>query len=241
MNNFIKNHQTYTKINTLYKRDMTKKSHNLLVGDFSLPEFEYLYNLLWSCEEKIDGTNVFIYFRPLTGELEFHGKTENANIPATLVKKMTDVFIIEKMYEAFPHKYEPQLINDQPNPKAGEEIDYEVRVYGEGYGMKIQSGGNYIPDDVGIILFDVKIGNWWLNRADVENISQILGVKTTPLIGIMTLKEAEELVIKGFKSTIAHNKDYDAEGLVCKPIVQLFNRKGERIVCKIKTCDYKQI
>lgn len=34
-----------------------------------------------------------------------------------------------------------------------------VTVFGEGYGVKIQKGGNYISDDVNFILFDVRFGN----------------------------------------------------------------------------------
>ena len=39
--NFNEVHQTYTKINTLYKRD---EKGNIVIGDFSRPEFEYLFN-----------------------------------------------------------------------------------------------------------------------------------------------------------------------------------------------------
>ena len=57
----------------------------------------------------------------------------------------------------------------------------------------------------------------------------------------MTVDEAIEFVKKGFKSTIAENKDYDAEGLVLKTPMGLLNRKGERIITKIKTCDFRQL
>ena len=56
-----------------------------------------------------------------------------------------------------------------------------------------------------------------------------------------TLEEAEKMVINGFKSPIAENKELDAEGLVLRPTVQLFNRKNERIMVKIKTCDYRKL
>lgn len=57
----------------------------------------------------------------------------------------------------------------------------------------------------------------------------------------MTLKEAEEMVRRGFKSPIAENTEYEAEGLVLKPTVQLFNKQGERIIVKIKTVDYRNL
>lgn len=225
---FDSHHETYTKINTLYKRDSNNKNR-IIIGDFAMPEFEYLYNNLWVCEEKIDGTNVFAWWDGHT--VEFHGKTENANVPTHLLHKMAEIFTEEKLSEIFPLKYD-----ENEN-----EIPFEVKIYGEGYGVKIQKGGNYISNDCDVILFDVKVGNWWLNRDSVEDIAVKLGISICPIIATTTLKEAEKLVKKGFKSTIAENKEYDAAGLVCKPLVQLFDRAGRRIICKIKTVDYRDL
>lgn len=59
---FEQHHRTYTKINTLYKRYTEGPLKNqIIIGDFSRPEFKYLYNCLWDAEEKVDGTNVFWY------------------------------------------------------------------------------------------------------------------------------------------------------------------------------------
>ncbi len=226
MGSFIENHKTYTKINTLYKRD---EKNNIVIGDFSRPEFWYLYNSSWSCEEKIDGTNVFTFWDGRN--VEYHGKTENADIPVHLYDKMKEIFTVEKLTEIFPIKID-DMGNEQP---------LSVRIYGEGYGAKIQKGNNYISNGCNVILFDVEINGIWLERENVEDIANRLGINICPLIGIMTLKEAEKIVSEGFKSTIAENTDYDAEGLVCKPIVPLFNRMHERVVVKIKTRDYRKL
>ena len=44
---------TYQKINTIFKRD----EHNIIMpyDELTQPEFEYLRNLKWHCEEKVDG------------------------------------------------------------------------------------------------------------------------------------------------------------------------------------------
>ena len=115
-----------------------------------------------------------------------------------------------------------------------------ITLYGEGYGAKIQKGGNYISSDVDFILFDIKVGKWWLQRDAVEDIADELNIKVVPLIGYMTIPEAIEYVKKGFKSTIAENKDYDAEGLVLKTPTGLLRRNGERLVTKIKTVDFRK-
>mgnify|MGYP002625363171 CR=1 FL=1 len=59
-------------------------------------------------------------------------------------------------------------------------------------------------------------------------------------MGRMTIQEAIDFVKKGFKSTIAENKDYDAEGLVLKTPNGLLLRSGERLITKIKTCDFQK-
>jgi hypothetical protein len=86
----------------------------------------------------------------------------------------------------------------------------------------------------------VRIGNWWLERDSLVEIADKLGVKIVPLIGYMTLPEAVAYVKKGFKSTIAENKDYPAEGLVLKTKYGLLYRNGQRIITKIKTCDFEK-
>ena len=82
-------------------------------------------------------------------------------------------------------------------------------------GMKIQKGGGrYIKDEVSFILFDVKIDKWWLRRPDIEEIAN------------------------GYKSLIAEDTTYDAEGLVLKTDLGLLDRSGQRIIAKIKARDF---
>ena len=54
----------------------------------------------------------------------------------------------------------------------------------------------------------------------------------------MTIPQAIEYVKKGFKSSISENKDLDAEGLVLKTPNGLLARNGNRIIPKIKHCDF---
>jgi ATP-dependent RNA circularization protein (DNA/RNA ligase family) len=207
----------YHKIQTVYFRDPENNHKTLLEGTWAKPEFELLKDIDWICTEKIDGTNIRVMW---DGEnVRFGGKTDNAQIPSILIEALQDTFTNEKMKEVFP---------DADN----------VCLYGEGYGKKIQKGGNYLPDRADFILFDVKIGDWWLTREANEDIAQKLNIGVVPIIGVWTLEQAIEYVKNGFKSTIAHNKDYIAEGLVMKPEIDLFNIYGERIITKIKHKDF---
>lgn len=219
--------ETYTKINTLYKRD--RETNKIIIGEYSNKEIEYLKDCQFECTEKIDGTNIKVCWDG--HNLLFEGKTENAQIPNHLVSKLRELFTIEKLQEVFPIKLDEN----------GNEIPFQVILYGEGYGYKIQKGSNYIQDDVNFILFDIKIGNWWLERESYTEIANQLGIDIVPLIGYYTISEAELIVKQGFKSRIAQNKHYNAEGLVCKPLYGLFDRAGKRIIVKIKIIDYKNL
>jgi len=223
----------YPKIQTLFKRD---GNSIIIPNQYTLDEFKYLENNTWECTEKIDGTNIHIDLAPVIDtdidevvdyKMIFNGRTERAVIPEHLLIKLKSIFDKDTLIDYF-HK-------DNEDGK-----DCPITLYGEGYGKKIQNGGNYIKDDVDFILFDVKIGNWWLNRTSIEVIAKDLNLKVVPLIGYMTIPEAIEYVKKGFKSTIAENKDYDAEGLVLKTPNGLLLRSGGRIITKIKTCDFRK-
>lgn len=243
--------QYYQKINTIFKRDQNPgKFHNCIMPEegFTQPEFEFLRGCKFECTEKIDGTSMSVHIIPVgytdiggafkvNYAVEYHGKTEKADTPKHLQAKMEQLFPAEKMLEAFNKNVTYENVED-----AIKEVNHgKVIVFGEGYGAKIQKGGNYISNDCGFILFDVTVDGMFLLRESLEDIASKLGIPIVPLIGYMTIDEAIEFVKKGFKSTIAENKDYDAEGLVLKTPMGLLNRKGERIITKIKTCDFRQL
>lgn len=218
----------YQKIQTLFKRD----ERNIIIPDqFTYPEFEVLKDLKWECTEKIDGTNIRIELASSGNSedgiiMSFKGRTDKANIPEHLLTKLSWLFDREHLMEALNITDETQNCN--------------ITLYGEGYGAKIQKGGNYISNDVNFILFDVKVGKWWLDREAIKDIADKLGINAVPLMGYMTIPEAIEYVKRGFKSTIAENKDYDAEGLVLKAPCGLLKRDGERLITKIKTVDFRK-
>jgi len=207
----------YHKIQTVFKRDPETNYKRLLINEWSLPEFELLKDIQWVFTEKIDGTNIRIMWDGK--KVRFGGKTDNAQIPTFLLNILQDTFPDEAFREVF---------SDADN----------VCLYGEGYGRKIQKGGNYLPDRTDFILFDCKIGEWWLTRESCEKMASDMNIDIVPIIGTGKLLDAVELVKNGFKSTIAINTDYDAEGLVMKPAPELFSRNGNRIISKIKHKDF---
>lgn len=202
----------YHKIQSMFKRD--EKTHRFIENQWSLPEFEYLKNNKWIFTEKIDGTNIRVDWNGKE-TITYGGRTDNAQIPAILVSKLQTIFT-----NVFRINY----------------MDLPMTLYGEGYGAKIQKGGgNYIPDGVGFILFDVMIDGWWLKRDSIENIAEKLSIKVVPIIGSGTLYDAIGTIKVGLKSQWG---DFQAEGMVLKPEIELKDRAGKRIITKLKHKDF---
>jgi len=237
--------ETYHKINALFKRHLDgPKKGKLITGDWAMPEFEYLAGNQWEFTEKVDGTNIRIGYR--TGNTHgypvgFAGRSDNAQIPKHLMEYLTDTFKAE-VFE-----------------RAG--FEDPVTLFGEGYGPKIQKIGDKYRADASFVLFDVRVGDFWLHRDDVNDIASKLGIDSVPVIGYGTLQDAIDIVSSGLTwdkngkmtnwgGTISANKrkfaglksqwgDFEAEGIVARPVVPLFDRKGRRIITKIKGVDFK--
>lgn len=205
----------YQKINSVFKRD---ERGRFIEGDWACPEFGYLADLRWRWTEKVDGTNVRVHFSQAVG-VRFGGRTDNAQMPTFLFDKLGELFHAEQLIEVF---------RDSP----------DVTLYGEGYGAKIQKGGgNYNPIGCDFILFDVKVGPWWLLPDAVTDIAVKLNLEEVPLVGEFSLTDAIESIRENDIPSAWHHAQL--EGLVGKPAVQLFNRMGERIVTKVKVRDFR--
>lgn len=110
----------------------------------------------------------------------------------------------------------------------------DVTVYGEGYGAKIQSGGQYRQDQW-VTVFDVKVGRWWLTDENVTDVAIKLRLERVPDYGSFSLQSAWYYAMNDdLKSAWP---DAHIEGLVGRPEVDLFNRRGDRIVVKVKVKD----
>lgn len=204
----------YHKINTIYKRDPASKA--ILDGEWSLPEFAFLAGNQWVFTEKVDGTNIRIVSNG--GRVSFAGRTDDAQLPPRLLARLGERFgaTSDRLCEVFP--------------------DGAV-MYGEGYGAKIQKVGHNYRADQDFVLFDVRVGSWWLQRSDVEDVAHKLGVDVVPVIGRGTLHDAINLARTGIMSTWG---DFEAEGIVARPSVELMTRAGNRVIAKIKCRDFRR-
>ena len=204
----------YHKIQTVFWRDPQTNLKKVIYGQFSRVEFKYLSKNEWVFTEKVDGTNIRVIIND--GKITFSGKTDNAQIPAFLVSKLNERFLPQT--DVLLAKF----------PDGG-------CLYGEGYGAKIQKGGGNYRQDQDFVLFDVKVGDWWLERLGIEDVASTFGLDAVPIIGEGTLFDMADKVAAGFQSQWG---DFRAEGIVARPRVELKTRNGERIITKLKCKDF---
>lgn len=210
----------YTKIETLFKRDMdgTKK---LIDGDFRSDAVEFLKDNQWIFTEKVDGTNIGIVWDG--HKVSYQGRTERAQIPAHLMNKLIELFgdntteeILEQMF--------------------GEK---NVVLFGEGYGAKIQKGGgNYISDGCDFTLFDVYMvdSDTWLTRDGVEWVAKTLCINVVPIAMKGTISDAVNYIKSSPRSLI--NENHVMEGVVGRPRIDFYDRNHNRLIVKIKVEDF---
>lgn len=210
--------EKYNKIEAIYKRDeKTKKVY----PEYRNPDVEFLKDVIWQFTEKVDGTNIRVYWDG--HKVQFGGRTDNAQIPAPLVNFLNSKFGGDANEELFEQKF-------------GEN---EIIIFGEGYGPKIQNGGLY-RNDVDFIVFDVKICGNYQSRETVEDVANYFGLNIVPVLFEGPLQVGVDYMMTNPKSIIATNGAM-MEGLVARPKRELRDRCGNRMIVKIKWEDLKDL
>ena len=208
----------YHKIQSVFKRDKNNNYKTFLYGQYSIPEFEILKDIVWEGTEKFDGMNMRAEYTYGTLK-EIYGKTEKAKIPNDLRSRMLTIFTNETAQEL-----------DMPQEC--------VTFFGEGIGAGIQKGG-YYSDNKDFVLFDVNVNGVWLSRKSVKDIAIKLGCESSNVVFTGNLHEAIETVRHGNLRANWNNEWYDMEGLVLRPHVELRTNRGDRIITKIKRRDFQ--
>lgn len=209
----------YQKISNVFARNMDAAGHPLKYGIYSSEYFEALANVTWYMHEKVDGTNIRIMWDG--HDVTFGGRTDRAEIPKKLRERLEELFGGTNNEEIFEALF-------------GEK---EAILFGEGYGEKIQKGGEmYGPPD--FILFDVMVNGKYLDVTSWDGICKAFGIRSVPLYNVGTLWDAVVYVADGPLSQL---KEGYAEGLVCRPLVPLYTANNERIMCKIKCRDFENM
>lgn len=206
----------------------------IILGSWRTEELSYLAEIpFWNITEKIDGTNIRVIWDG--NRVSFAGKTDNAQLPPRLVGRLQELFggpDNEAMFE--------ELFEEQP-----------VTLYGEGFGSKIQSGGDYFPDSVEgqneFALFDIKINDVWLQRPNVGEIARNLNCDYTPMdfgVNIKLIDFIQEIIQECKNNKIPRSRwghKKPVEGWVARTSLELRDRRGARIITKLKYEDFEKI
>lgn len=215
----------YPKIETLFDRDAETfrvNTNKLRLPEFALPS-------RWHLTEKIDGTNIRVEIDTTAARLGsaegvvIKGRSDNAQMQPNVLAALAPMFAcVECIGMAF-------------------DADNHVVLYGEAYGARVQkSGGNY-RSDVSFRLFDVRVGDWWLNWHDVEDVAGKLNIHTVPSLASVSTMEEAVAFTRNLKSTVAFLERGDdqvaAEGVVARTDPLLFTRRGQRVMWKLKARD----
>jgi len=218
----------YHKINGVFKRyeksDGEHKKGDFIVGKWADPNFKALADVEWEWKEKVDGMNVRIIVNPDTWEVDFKGKSDNAEIPKPL----------QDWYNNWEYENIDTLLDMFEKAES-------VVLYGEGVGEKIQKGKHGF-DDYEVILFDAIVNGVWLKHESVEQIAKKLNMRCVPVVKRMSLSDAVDAIrleSEAGDEMISAFGDFKAEGIVGTPAGGLLDRMGNRIITKIKYKDFK--
>lgn len=204
-----------------------------------------MFKEAWAME-KIHGTSASVKWLP-TNELHFFsGGTKHE----TFVK----LFDQEKLKAAFV---------------AMGITDRDVVVFGESYGGKEQGMSHTYGTTAKFIVFDVKVGDLWLDVPKAEKVAHDLGLEFVHYVRVLTdlavldaWRDAPSVqairngisellpinTLLGSDKPIAHSDLLNGivvnpkkrEGIVLRPLVELRKNNGDRLICKHKGDDFKE-
>lgn len=186
----------------------------------SKPAFNWLKafdeNQKFVASEKIDGTSVGLKW---DGErISFVGHTDKSQFCPRYLEYLQNRFgtpEFESCVEA--------IFGDRP-----------VAIYGEGISKDYNV--HYGFPDGEFIMYDIQFDSgFYAERQFVWEVAKKLAIKT-PWEQNMTLNEAIEFVKTKPQSRL--NSDFKMEGLVLRPLVELYDNHGERLITKVKVKDF---
>lgn len=120
----------------------------------------------------------------------------------------------------------------------------KVHVYGEAYGGKCMKMGETYGKELRFIGFEVEIGDTWLNVPNAHDVVENkLGLEFVPYELVDCTLEALDRE-RDRPSVVAERRgmgtDKKREGIVIRPLVELWLANGERMMAKHKGADFQE-
>lgn len=112
----------------------------------------------------------------------------------------------------------------------------EVTVYGEAYGGKMQGMKDVYGPDLRFIVFDVKVGESWLDVPNMDEVATKLGLEVVPWTKVAWTQEGLD-IYRDSPSQVAQRRGCGhqlREGIVIRPPFEVTVNNGERVMAKHK-------
>ena len=119
----------------------------------------------------------------------------------------------------------------------------DMTIFGEVYGGKCQGMSATYGKELSFVAFDVKIGESWLNVPNAEEIVLKLGLDFVPYSKIETkigLIDAERDKPSRQAKKKGIIEDKISEGVVLRPLVEMKDTRGDRIIAKHKRIEFSE-
>ena len=161
--------------------------------------------------EKVHGTSAHVSFKD--GTLHFFSGGEKH-------QNFLKVFDQEHLLQKFQELGHPEVV-----------------IFGEAYGGKQQGMSATYGKELCFIVFEVKIGENWLNVPNAESVTSKLGLEFVPYEKVPATIEALN-VERDRPSRVAKRRgileDKVPEGIVIRPLIEMRMPNGERVMAKHK-------
>jgi len=147
--------------------------------------------------------------------------------------------------------------------------DRDLTIYGEAYGGSQQGMSHTYGTTLKFAVFDVKIGDCWLDVPNADDVAKKLGLEFVHYVKVSTdLKALDEQrdapsmqAVRNGISTFAEGQFIDTsrtdyvyfpvlngtifnpkkrEGVVLRPLIEVILNNGNRLICKHKGDDFKE-
>lgn len=173
--------------------------------------------------EKIHGTSA---------HLKIHKRSDVEGAPFTV-----SPFSGGAKHSAFVDLFDiPDLIRRHAEAK------YDaMTVFGEAYGGNMQGMSGTYGTRLRFIVFDVQIGEHWLDVPDAESVALALGLEFVHYSRVSTDLAALDAARDAFSAQARRNGvegDKVMEGVVLRPTIELLMKNGSRIIAKHKRAEF---
>ena len=119
----------------------------------------------------------------------------------------------------------------------------DVTLYGEAYGGKQQAQSWRYGPDLKFVVFDVKVSDTWLDVPNAHDVSTKMGLEFVHYVKVSTDVPSLDAERDAPSAQAKRNRvegDKPREGVVLRPITELEDNRGNRIICKHKRDDERE-